>query len=62
MLVAAGRLRFAVAGTRRITLKLTTAGRRLLRRRERIRLTAKGSFTPAGKRAITARTSFVLKH
>jgi alpha-tubulin suppressor-like RCC1 family protein len=61
VLLAAGKLRFATAGTRRITLKLTLAGRKLLRQRKRITLTARGSFTPTGKRAISASTSFVLK-
>jgi alpha-tubulin suppressor-like RCC1 family protein len=61
VLVTAGRLRFATAGTRKITLKLTPAGRRLLRKRKRIALTAEGSFTPTGKRAVTAKASFVLK-
>jgi alpha-tubulin suppressor-like RCC1 family protein len=61
VLLAAGRLRFATAGTRKITLKLTPAGRRLLRKRKRIALTAKGSFTPMDKRAVTATLSFVLK-
>ncbi|HEX4483987.1 MAG TPA: putative Ig domain-containing protein [Solirubrobacteraceae bacterium] len=61
VLLAAGRLSFATAGTRKITLKLTPAGRKLLRKRKRIALTAKGTFTPLGKRAITASTSFVLK-
>jgi alpha-tubulin suppressor-like RCC1 family protein len=61
VLLAAGRLRFATAGTRKITLKLTPAGRRLLRKRKRIALTAKGSFTPLGKRAVTATLSFTLK-
>jgi alpha-tubulin suppressor-like RCC1 family protein len=61
VLLAAGRLRFATAGTRKITLKLTPAGRRLLRKRKRISLTAKGSFAPVGGRAVSARVKFVLK-
>jgi alpha-tubulin suppressor-like RCC1 family protein len=61
VLLAAGRLRFAIAGTRKITLKLTSAGRRLLRKRKRIALTARGSFAPTGKREVTATASFVLK-
>jgi alpha-tubulin suppressor-like RCC1 family protein len=61
-LVASGALSFARAGTRTITLKLTLAGRRLLRRRARITLVAEGAFTPSGGHAVTARLSFVLKH
>jgi hypothetical protein len=61
VLVAVGKLRFVTAGTRKITLKLTPAGRRLLRKRKRIALTAEGSFAPTGRRAVTAKASFVLK-
>jgi Regulator of chromosome condensation (RCC1) repeat/Putative Ig domain len=61
-LLASGAQSFAHAGTRTITLKLTLAGRRLLRKRARIALVAKGSFTPSGGHAVTARVSFVLKH
>ena len=61
-LVASGAQSFARAGTRTITLKLTLAGRRLLRKRARIALVAKGSFTPSSGHAVTARVSFVLKH
>jgi alpha-tubulin suppressor-like RCC1 family protein len=61
VLVAAGSLAFAKAGTRLITLRLTTAGRRLLHKRKRVALSAKGSFTPSGRRAVTATASFVLK-
>ncbi len=60
--MASGAQSFARAGTRTITLKLTLAGRRLLRRRTRIALVATGAFTPSGGHAVTARLSFVLKH
>jgi alpha-tubulin suppressor-like RCC1 family protein len=61
VLVAAGKLSFPRAGTRKITLRLTPSGRKLLRKRKRIALIATGSFTPTGKRVVTARASFVLK-
>jgi hypothetical protein len=60
VLLAAGKVSFASAGTRLITLRLSALGRRLLRHRKSIRLTARGSFTPRGKRAISAGKSFRL--
>jgi alpha-tubulin suppressor-like RCC1 family protein len=58
VLFARGRTSFATAGTRTITLRLTTAGRRLLRHRRALALTAKGSFTPTGARTVTATKRF----
>jgi alpha-tubulin suppressor-like RCC1 family protein len=60
VLFAGAKVGFPVAGTRKVTLRLTLAGRKLLRHRKRIALTAQGSFTPNGKRAITAHRSFSL--
>jgi alpha-tubulin suppressor-like RCC1 family protein len=60
VLFAGGSVSFATAGTRTVTLRLTLAGRKLLRHRKRIALTALGSFTPHGKRTITATKSFAL--
>jgi alpha-tubulin suppressor-like RCC1 family protein len=63
MLFASGKVSFATAGTRKVTLRLTLAGRKLLRhRRKSIELMTQGSFTPSGKRAITATRSFKLTH
>jgi alpha-tubulin suppressor-like RCC1 family protein len=61
VLFASGSANFARAGTRTVTLRLTLAGRKLLRHRKRIALTALGSFTPRGKRAITATRSISLR-
>lgn len=61
VLFASGSVSFATAGTRQVTLRLTLAGRKLLRHRKRIELTALGSFTPRGKRTITATRSFSLR-
>jgi alpha-tubulin suppressor-like RCC1 family protein len=58
VLFAAGHDSFRTAGTRTIVLTLTRSGRRLLRHRGRIALMARGSFTPTGKRTITARKGF----
>jgi hypothetical protein len=61
VLVASGRLSFSAAGTRRLKLKLTAAGRNLLAHAKHLKLTGKGTFTPAGRPAVSARRSFVLK-
>ncbi|HTA05313.1 MAG TPA: S53 family peptidase [Solirubrobacteraceae bacterium] len=61
VLVATGRLRFPAAGRRTVRLELTRAGRVLLERHKRFVLTAKGTFTPAGKQPIVASKRFVLK-
>jgi hypothetical protein len=61
VLVASGRLTFAAAGAATIKIKLTAAGRRLLEHAGRVKLTAKGAFTPPGMAPITALRTFVLK-
>ena len=40
-------------GPRRVSIKLTAAGRRLLRRSRRLKLTATGEFTPSGQGTVT---------
>jgi hypothetical protein len=61
VLVASGRQSFSAAGTATIKIKLTAAGRRLLKHARQLRLTAKGTFTPVGKAPIGTTKSFVLK-
>ena len=61
VLIASGRHRFAAAGTATIKVKLTAAGRKQLRRAKRLRLMAKGSFTPAGAAAVTATRRFTIR-
>ncbi|MGZ4194768.1 MAG: lysyl oxidase family protein [Solirubrobacteraceae bacterium] len=61
VLVAIGQLTFSHAGTARITVKLSAAGRTLLHRAPRIRLTVRGSFTPTGAPAIVASQVIVLR-
>ncbi len=58
---ASGSASFATAGTKKVTLRLTLAARKLLRHRKRIALTAVAGFTPRGKRTITATRSFSLR-
>ncbi len=60
LLLAAGRVRFA--GPRRLTVEvaLTALGRRALARRAPLRLTALGTFTPAGSEPVSAARRFTL--
>lgn len=60
VLLATGHLAFSAAGTRSMRLKLTPAGKRLLARARRVRLTAKGTFTATGQAPITVTRDFVL--
>ncbi|HWF33350.1 MAG TPA: trypsin-like serine protease [Solirubrobacteraceae bacterium] len=60
LLVASGHKAFAKAGSARIAIALTSAGKRALRGRKHATLTAKGTFTRAGASAVTAAKTFVL--
>ncbi len=48
VLVASGSQRFSAPGTKTLTIKLTSAGRKMLEHARRVKLTAKGTFAPAG--------------
>jgi hypothetical protein len=61
VLVGAGHQTFSAAGTATIKIKLTAAGKSLLKHATKLKLTAKGTITPTGKMAITATRTFVLK-
>jgi hypothetical protein len=61
VLIASGRVTFFAAGSKPLKIKLTTEGRRLLRHTSRVKLTARGTFTPAGKPPISATRTFVLR-
>ncbi len=61
VLVGAGQRTFSAAGTAMIKIKLTAAGKSLLKHATQLNLTAKGTFTPPGMTAITATRTFVLK-
>ncbi len=60
VLVASGSVTFHAAGTASVKLRLTPAGRRLLRHSRRVRLTATCAFTPVGGATITASGTFQL--
>ena len=59
--MASGQRSFSAAGTAKIKIQLTAAGKRLLKHAKQLKLTAKGTFTPTGKTAITTTKVFVLK-
>jgi NO-binding membrane sensor protein with MHYT domain len=61
VLVAAGHLTFASAGTATMTLKLTATGGRLLKHAKQLKLIARGTFTPSSKVPITTTRTFILK-
>jgi hypothetical protein len=61
ILVAAGQMTFSAAGTAMIKVKLTAAGKRLLKHAKSLKLMAKGTFIPTGKPAVVATKAFVLK-
>jgi hypothetical protein len=54
VLVATAKHTFTTAATAKITIKLTTTGKQLLKHAQRLKLTAKGTFTPTSKHAIVA--------
>jgi hypothetical protein len=62
VLVASGRLAFSAAGTATMKVRLTAAGRRMLKHANSIKLTAKGIFVPAGKAPVVTTRAFVLRH
>ena len=60
VLIATGTLTFRTARTAPIDLELTARGKLLLEHAKRERLSAEGTFTPAGQRPITATKAFTL--
>lgn len=60
VLVASGAAAFGAAGTAKIRIKLTSAGKHLLKRSKHLKLTARGTFTPPGGQGISAAKTFLL--
>lgn len=54
VLMASGKLTFSTAGTGKLTIRLTAQGRKLLKQVRRVRLMAKGTFTPRGGVAVSS--------
>jgi len=61
LLVARGQATFSAAETATINVKLTAGGRRLLKHATRVKLTARGTFTPTGATPVSARRTLTLK-
>jgi hypothetical protein len=61
VLVGTGTRRFTAAGHAKLKVKLTPAGRRLLKRAKHVTLTAKGTFTPTGQRALSRTKRFTIR-
>ena len=60
VLVASGEVSFPAAGTGKLKLRLTAAGKRLLKKAKQLKLKAKGTFTPTGKAATVTTKTFSL--
>jgi hypothetical protein len=60
ILIAKGTLTFSTAGSRKLKIKLTAAGRRLLKHDKRIKLASKATFKAAGRPAVTTIKKFTL--
>lgn len=60
ILIASGTASFPTAGLTRLMIRLTPAGRHVLKRTKRLKVYARGSFTPTGKPAVSATRVFTL--
>lgn len=61
VLVASGQMSFPAAGTSQVKVRLTAAGKRLLKHAKQLKLTAKGMFTPRGEAAVSAAKGFTVR-
>jgi hypothetical protein len=60
VLLAAGSAAATKAGKVTVTVRFTAKGRSLLKHGGRLKLTAKGTFTPSGGSAVSATRTFTL--
>jgi hypothetical protein len=60
-LIATGKLTLSKAGTGKLTVKLTVAGRKLLAKANSLKLTGRGTFTPANQPAVSTTKTFTLR-
>jgi len=60
VLVASGQAAFSTAGTGKLKVRLTVAGKRLLEHAKRVRLTVKGVFTPQSGNVVSAARQLVV--
>ena len=61
VLVAAGNAPFPASAAVKITIKLTPRGKQMLKPGKRLKLTAKGTYTPPGSPSVIATKTFTLK-
>ncbi len=61
ILIATGTVRFARAGAVTLTIRLTNAGRRMLRTAKTLKVTAKGTYIPIGGQATSATRNISLR-
>jgi hypothetical protein len=61
VLVASGKRTFSAAGTGAVTVKLTSAGKRLLRHAKRLKLVAKGAFVGSGNASAVVTRGFTVR-
>jgi hypothetical protein len=60
--VATGKETLGAAGTRKLKIKLTSAGKKLLKKSKTLKMTAKGTVTLTGTSAVTATKVIAVKH
>ena len=60
MLIATAKQTFTATATTKITVKLTTTRKQLLKHAQHLEITAKGTFTPTGNHAVVATKTFRL--
>jgi hypothetical protein len=61
VLVANGQASFAGAGTSKVKIRLTSAGRKLLKHLKGLKLAAEGGFRPEGEASVSVTKVFVLR-
>jgi len=61
-LVATGKRTFAGSGSGAVKIRLTSAGKSLLKHAKQIKLTAQGRFTPDGAPTVSSLRVFTLRH
>jgi streptogramin lyase len=60
VVLANARRRFPKAGTKKLTIRVSRIGKRLLKRSHKLRVTAEVTFIPVGEAAVTIRKRFTL--
>jgi hypothetical protein len=59
--LASGKLVFHRAGTQKLKIKLTAAGKRALRKTKKLKVTVRMTYTPAGGKPVTTTKATTLK-